>query len=135
MSEIVLAIVGGLFLVAGAFLAYLGTRGKTTADAKAAADARIDGRMDAELARIYGRLDVAEATIAEQATALTDALKRLDEAHDRLDTAEATILLGSRQQVEMIQHIVHLEALIPNPPGPPVRPNWKLPILDGKGSQ
>ena len=122
MSEVVLSIIGGVFIVAGALIAYLGTRGKTTADAKAAADARIDGRMDAELARIYARIDIAEA-------ALTDAKKRLDEAHDRLDSAEATIVIGSRQQVEMIQHIVHLEALIPNPPGPPVRPNWKLPIL------
>lgn len=122
MSEVVLSIIGGVFIVAGALIAYLGTRGKTTADAKAAADARIDGRMDAELARIYARLDIAEA-------ALTDAKKRLDEAHDRLDSAEATIVTGSRQQVEMIHHIVHLEALIPNPPGPPTRPNWKLPIL------
>lgn len=133
MSEVILSIVGGVFLLAGAFLAYMGTRGKTTADAKAAADARIDGRMNAELARIYARLDTAEATILEQAAALKDALSRLDEAHDRLDTAEATIVVGSRQQIEMIQHIVHLEALIPNPPGPPTRPNWKLPILDGKG--
>lgn len=122
MSEVVLSIIGGVFIVAGALIAYLGTRGKTTADAKAAADARIDGHMDAELARIYARLDITEA-------ALTDAKKRLDEAHDRLDTAEATIVVGSRQQIEMIQHIVHLEALIPNPPGPPIRPNWKLPIL------
>lgn len=133
MSEVVLSIVGGMAIVAGAVIAYMGTRGKTRADAKAAADARIDHRMDSELARIYGRLDTAEATILEQAAALKDALKRLDEAHERLDTAESTIVAGSRQQIEMIQHIVHLETLIPNPPGPPIRPNWKLPIL-GNGA-
>ena len=121
MSEVILSVFGGLCLVAGTFIAYMGTRGKTRSDAKAAADARIDGRMDAELARIYARVDSLEA--------------ELTTVHKRLDDAESLIVVGGRQQVEMIQHIVHLEALIPNPPGPPIRPNWKLPILDGKGSQ
>lgn len=127
MTEIVLAIVGGVFIVAGALIAYLGTRGKTKADAKAAADARIDMRINAELVRIYARLDAAELTIAGQAA-------QLSEAHRRLDDAEAAMGVANRQQIEMIQHIVGLEQLIPNPPGPPARPHWKLPILENGAS-
>jgi len=116
VTEIIYPIVGGVFIVAGALIAYLGTRGKTQADAKAAADSRIDHRMDAELSRIYTRVDSLEA--------------ELEAVHKRLATAESQIGAGERQTVEMIHHIIRLEQLIPNPPGPPVRPNWKLPLLD-----
>ena len=107
-TEIIYAAIGALGIIVGALLAYLGTRGKTRADAKAAADARIDTRVGAELGRLYVRIDLLEK---------------------RLDDAENLIKLGDRQSIEMIQHIVHLEQMIPNPPGPPVRPKWKLPIL------
>jgi chromosome segregation ATPase len=35
----------------------------------------------------------------------------------KVETSEA-------QRAEMIAHIVELEAIVPNPPGPPTRPNW-----------
>jgi hypothetical protein len=115
MGEIVLSSIGGLFLIGGALIAYFGTRGKTRADAKAAADARIDHRMDTELSRIYTRVDTLEA--------------ELESVTKRLTTAETAIGLAERQAVEMIHHIIRLEQMIPNPPGPPARPQWKLPLL------
>lgn len=115
MNEIIIPIIGGIFLVVGSLLAYLGTRGKTRADAKAAMDARIDERVGDELNRLYARVDTLES---EQRT-----------VHKRLDEAEELIAVGEQQAVEMIRHIVILEGLVPDPPGPPTRPNWKLPLL------
>lgn len=76
-----------------------------------AADDRDDAiaeRRRVELERLYIRLDAMEAVQEELLT--------------RLDSYET-------QSVEMIHHIVRLENMIPNPPGPPSRPMWKLPIL------
>ena len=115
MSEIIIPVIGGIFIIAAAFLAFLGTRGKTRADAKSAMDARIDERVGDELDRLYARVDMLDA--------------ELQSLHRRLDDAEGQIDAGERQAVEMISHIVVLEGLVPDPPGPPTRPNWKLPIL------
>lgn len=122
MNEIIIPIIGGLFLVIGALFAYLGTRGKTRADAKAAMDARIDERVGEELDRLYARIDVLEADLSTVSGELTQVTRRLGEAETQLEA-------GEQQALEMIRHIVMLEGLIPDPPGPPTRPNWKLPIL------
>ena len=116
MNELIIPIIGGMFLALAALIGFLGTRGKTRADAKTAMDARIDERVTEELERVYAQVD-------ELRMQLTDVRKRLDDAEKTMDLSE-------RQAVEMIGHIVTLEGLIPNPPGPPQRPNWKLPLLN-----
>ena len=117
MTELIIPIIGGLFLALAALIGYLGTRGKTRADAKQSMDARIDERVGDELNRLYARITTLEAE-------LETVRRRLDEADRKADLSE-------RQMVEMVSHIVVLEKLIPDPPGPPQRPNWKLPILNG----
>ena len=79
-------------------------------------DARIDERVTEELERVYARVDALES--------------ELQSVRSRLDWAEQILDLSERQAVEMIGHIVTLEGLIPVPPGPPQRPNWKLPLLN-----
>ena len=116
MNEILIPTIGGGFVALAALIAFLGTRGKTRADAKAAMDTRIDERVNEELERVYARVDALESELRSVRT--------------RLDSAEKTMDLSERQQVEMIGHIVTLEGLIPNPPGPPKRPDWKLPLLN-----
>lgn len=122
MNEIIIPIIGGIFLVIGAAFAFLGTRGKTRADAKSSMDARIDERVGDELDRLYTRVDMLE-------TELTSCLGEMKELNKRLGEAEALLQTGEQQTVEMIRHIVVLEGLVPDPPGPPTRPHWKLPIL------
>lgn len=81
--------------------------------------------------------DDREATVAQQRLEelnrlhpRLDALEKLcDELKDRLESAEKQINASEQQTLEMISHIVVLEGLVPDPPGPPTRPNWKLPIL------
>ncbi|WP_323986187.1 hypothetical protein [Microbacterium plantarum] len=57
MSEIVIAVIGGVFLLGGALVAYIGTRGKTQADAKTALDARIDARVETQLESAWEQID------------------------------------------------------------------------------
>jgi uncharacterized protein HemX len=71
-------------------------------------DDAIAERRRVELERLYIRLDAMEEVQA-------DLLARVDSYET--------------QTVEMIHHIVRLENMVPNPPGPPSRPMWKLPIL------
>lgn len=52
--------------------------------------------------------------IDDQRSRIDEQDKRIDELEDQLRT----------QRSEMIAHIVALEALVPNPPGPPARPIW-----------
>lgn len=122
MNEILVPVIAGLFMFVGALLAFLGTRGKTKADAKAAMDARIDERVGDELARMYQRQDDTERQLVETRRRLTSAERRLAEAELHRE-------LSDRQTLEMISHIVRLESMVPNPPGPPARPNWKIPLL------
>ena len=116
VNELIIPIIGGMFLALAALIGYLGTRGKTRSDAKQSMDARIDERVGEELERLYARVGALEA--------------ELGSVRKRLDDAEQILDLSERQQVEMIGHIVTLEGLIPDPPGPPQRPNWKLPLLN-----
>ncbi len=66
---------GGLLL--GSLIAFLGTRGKTSADAKTALDERIDERVAAELARVYERLDVVETTSTRKMSAVARILRSI----------------------------------------------------------
>lgn len=77
MSEVIIAIIGGLFLLGGALVAYLGTRGKTQADAKSALDARIDARVKGELERVYKRLDEVEDAAVKRASAFARILRAI----------------------------------------------------------
>jgi hypothetical protein len=56
-------------------------------------------------------------------------LERVTQAEKRADAAEQRANTYEKQTVEMIHHILVLEDMVPNPPGPPTRPKWKLPIL------
>lgn len=94
MSEIVIAIIGGVFLVAAALVTYLGTRGKTNADAKATLDKRIDDRVQGELSRVYKRLDEVEDAAVRRASAFARILRAIanqwigDPAGPNLDPAD-----------------------------------------------
>lgn len=76
-SEIAVALVTGLFLLAGGIVTFWGTRGKTQADAKAALDARIDARVKAELERVYQRLDEVERAAVRRASAFARILRTI----------------------------------------------------------
>lgn len=76
-SEVVIAVIGGLFLLGGALVAYLGTRGKTQADAKSALDSRIDARVKGELERVYERLDEVEKSAVRRASAFARILRSI----------------------------------------------------------
>jgi hypothetical protein len=70
MNEWIVPAVSGLFLLGGAFLAFLGTRGKTQSDSRVALDARLDVRMTREIERLDERIDDQEKEITELKTAL-----------------------------------------------------------------
>lgn len=75
--EILIAVVGGIALIAGSLVAYFGTRGKTQADARTALDARIDARLDGELKRVYARLDEVENAAVKRASAFARILRSI----------------------------------------------------------
>ncbi|GAA4774740.1 hypothetical protein [Microbacterium gilvum] len=77
MNEIIIAIVGGAFLLMGGVVTYMGTKGKTRADAKTALDARIDARLNHELERVYKRLDEVENAAVRQASAFARILRQI----------------------------------------------------------
>jgi hypothetical protein len=71
------AFVGVIGTSIAAALLYLGTRGKTKADARAALDARIDSRLDGELKRVYARLDEVENAAVKRASAFARILRAI----------------------------------------------------------
>lgn len=74
------------------------------------------------------RLDLAEAR-AQSASAHAEAASaRQEAASARAELSELKIQLQwyVADRLEMIRHIVHLEDLIPTPPGPPTRPTWRV---------
>lgn len=71
------ALVGVIGTSIAAALLYLGTRGKTQADARSALDARIDARLDGELARVYTRLDEVENAAVKRASAFARILRAI----------------------------------------------------------
>ena len=76
-GELSVGIVTGLFGLAAVLVTYLGTRGKTQADAKTALDARIDARVKSELERVYERLDEVERAAVRRASAFARILRSI----------------------------------------------------------
>lgn len=64
----------------------------------------------------------------ELRAAYAEALRQSNEQYDRLESRfndlETKFAAQRSTQEQMVQHIVALERLIPNPPGPPARPYW-----------
>lgn len=75
MNEWIVPAISGLFLLGGAFLAFLGTRGKTQTDAKVALEARLDQRMSDEIARLDGRIDDLKDELKTKSRALSAATR------------------------------------------------------------
>lgn len=75
MSEWIVPAISGFFLLGGAFLAFLGTRGKTQTDAKVALEARLDQRMSDEIARLDGRIDDLKAELKTKSRSLAAATR------------------------------------------------------------
>ena len=73
ITSIVIAGIGLL----GTLLVFLGTRGKTRSDAKAALDARIDERVSEELERVYARLNEVEGASTRQMSAVARVLRSI----------------------------------------------------------
>lgn len=48
------------------------------------------------------------------------------ELREKIDKAEALAAVQAGHISELVSHITDLEALVPNPPGPPTRPQWVL---------
>jgi hypothetical protein len=77
VNEILIVLVPAAALVLGGLITYIGTRGKTKTDAKTALDARIDGRVKAELERVYARLDEFENRDVRRTTAFARILRAI----------------------------------------------------------
>lgn len=64
----------------------------------------------------------------EQLARLTQEQKESSQKYDDLYEKYETLCEENRefrtQRDEMIEHIIDLERLVPNPPGPPLRPTW-----------
>lgn len=75
--EVITGIIIGGFGLAGALVAFMGTRGKTQADAKAALDSRIDQRVKVELDRVYKRLDEVEDAAVRRTSAFARILRSI----------------------------------------------------------
>lgn len=69
--------VGAVAVIVASWVAYRGTRGKTTADAKTALDARIDARVKSELDRVYARLDEVENAAVRRTSAFARILRAI----------------------------------------------------------
>lgn len=74
-NEWIVPAISGLFLLGGAFLAYLGTRGKTQTDAKVALDAQLNDRVVAEIRRLDERIDELEAALNLKSRMLSAAMR------------------------------------------------------------
>lgn len=74
------------------------------------------------------------AVILEGFTAVTaastaraeSAEKSAEHAHLRVEKVENRLTDMERINDEMIDHIKLLEGMVPNPPGPPTRPTWRV---------
>lgn len=75
--EQILTLAGVVVSVIAILATFLGTRGKTRADAKTALDARIDQRVKAELERVYARLDEFENRDVRRTSAFTRILRAI----------------------------------------------------------
>lgn len=76
-DAVLISVIGAAGLVLGGLFTLLGTRGKTTADAKTALDSRIDARVKAELDRVYARLDEFEDRDSRRTAAFTRILRAI----------------------------------------------------------
>lgn len=76
--ELVIACISLLGTAVGGWFIYAGTRGKTRADAKSALDARIDERVQAELERVYARVQVLEEELETMKASESSAVRTTD---------------------------------------------------------
>lgn len=76
-TEVLVAIIGGVFLVAAGLITLAGTRGRTQADAKAALDKLVDDRVTRELTRVYAEIDTLRRVATDQAAAMARVLRRI----------------------------------------------------------
>lgn len=74
------------------------------------------------------RLDLADARAQSAAAHAEAASAKQEAASARAELSELRIQIQwyVADRLEMIRHIVHLEDLIPTPPGPPTRPTWRV---------
>lgn len=66
MGEIIIAIIGALGIAASGLFLFLGTRGRTRTDAKSALDARIDARVEHQLAAAWTEIDGLKTQVENQ---------------------------------------------------------------------
>lgn len=82
------------------------------------------GENKNKAAEVYS---AAEDMVAARVKAdLQGAFDRIDALETKVDDLNEKHVVDRRQKAEMIRHIIALEALIPNPPGPPARPEWRI---------
>lgn len=113
-GEIVLIVsaAGALISAVAVLLKGRGENRNKAAEVYSAAEEMVAKRVKTDLADAYSRIDSLETWKAEtepQVSAL-----QIQHRNDH------------RQMTEMMRHIIALEPLIPNPPGPPTRPAWKI---------
>ena len=72
--------------------------------------------------------DATTREFTELRASYAEALRQSNELYDRLEkrfeVLDEKFNKQAEKQERMVQHIVALERLVPNPPGPPARPNW-----------
>lgn len=76
-DTVLIAIIAAGGVTLGGLFTLLGTKGKTSADAKTALDTRIDARVKVELERVYKRLDDFEDRDSRRTAAFTRILRAI----------------------------------------------------------
>lgn len=96
-----------------------------------AAAVKVDEK-EAHTAEIAMIIDGFSASLKQAQQDLTAARSDLERARDELKTARLDnddlrrrVVAYGRQLTEMLFHIINLEQMVPNPPGPPTRPDWE----------
>lgn len=107
VGAIIIASIGAFVGLASAAALLVKSRGENrnkAAEVYSAAEDMVAARVKADLEGAFTRIDALETKVND-----------LTEKH----------VVDRRQKAEMIRHIIALESLIPNPPGPPARPEWR----------
>lgn len=83
----------------------------------------LDG-LTTSITVLTGRADAAEkkADAAEKTAEAAD--KKADAAEQQAKDLGKRVRQLEDERHDAIDHIIYLESLIPDPPGPPARPNW-----------
>lgn len=129
------AILAPIGAIVGSILTYRTMRKRDDA-AAGTADRQVDvSEKDAhtrELEMLFSAFGASQKSLSDELARVVENQKVQNAKHTELDRKHETLKKEYeefreqhyREREEMIDHIVDLERLVPNPPGPPTRPSW-----------